>query len=257
MQRQSGRWLCVLTCVAVAFAAVAIVWPSGGWVTVYPSEQLLVDGLARTYRMVVPRHESGERLPIVFHFHGHGNTPESEADRTRLDHLAASQRFVLVYPAAIQGNWLLSELAGPTAGTENGDIRFFDLLLADLTRRLPIDPTRVYVTGMSMGASFVHELAVARADSITAAVAQSGVAPRRIESDRPIPIMIVTGADEPPTALDLARANARKYRDQGHPCDLVLLHEIGHEWDSRLNMTIWRFLREYRLCGSSGGEEST
>ena len=211
-------------------------------VTHFPAEHIVVDGVKRTFRVIEPPRHAAEQLPVVYHFHGHGNYPESEADRTRLDQLAASRGFVLVYPAAISGSWSI----GHGSVDENCDIRFFDALLDHLVDELDVDRKRVYITGMSMGASFVHELASARSSKIAAAVAHSGSASSQLKCDRPLPIMIVVGANET-TTLDASRQYAHKYRNRGHVVELLVVQGIGHEWSQKHNLKMWRFLSRHRL----------
>ena len=231
---------------AIAIVAFTVVCTSSREVVVYPSEQIVVGGCTRTFRVVNPRTDTSEQLPIVFMFHGHGNTPESEADRTKLDQLAASQGFLLVYPAAIQGNWSIHTFE-PGSSDDNRDIRFFDALLEHLTARFHVDRTRVYLVGMSMGATFVHQLALARSGTVAAAVAHSGSAPSPKECERPFPLMIVVGANESPVALDSARVDACEYRHGGHICELLVVKGIGHEWAQGQNLQMWRFLARHRL----------
>jgi len=222
-----------------------VVFVSAHDVSVSGSEQIVVDGVVRTFRMVVPRGRSGERLPVVLHFHGHGNTPESEADRTRLDQLAAAKRFVLVYPAALKDHWSLRSLSSDSAD-RNRDILFFDALLAHLNTHSNIDRKRVYLMGMSMGAAFVHDLAVARSSVIAAAVAHSASAPSAMDCKRPFPIMMVVGANETPL-LSAARQTAQQYRARGHVCELLVVQGIGHEWADARNCQMWQFLARHSL----------
>lgn len=208
-------------------------------------DSLQVDGRPRDYRLVVPPTSAGERLPVIFHFHGHGNTPESEADRTKLDHLAASHRVVLVYPAAIEGNWRTRAIDS-VAPDENLDVRFFDALLKRLVERFGIDRSRVYVTGMSMGSEFAHELAMARSQKIAAVVACSACPSEKLWSDRPLPIMMVVGEQET-MLLEAAKQDMIEYRRQGHVCEVLVNHDCGHEWLPDRNMQIWRFLKQHQL----------
>lgn len=226
----------------LAYAAALVFSPDK--VTVV-CDSLHVDGLPREFRAVVPPTTDGERLPVIFHFHGHGNTLEAEADRTKLDHLAAAQRVVLVYPAAIKGNWSTQGLNSPV-GDANGDVRFFDALLEQMAARYHVDRTRVYVTGMSMGAEFVHELAMARSRKIAAVAACSASASGEVHSERPFPIMMVAGEEET-TVVAAAREDAAEYRERGHICKVLVLPGRGHEWVPDRNMQIWRFLKQYQL----------
>jgi poly(3-hydroxybutyrate) depolymerase len=77
---------------AVATAAVVLI---AGWVFINRSrvrvlnEQLTVRGETRVYRLVLPLDvEAREDLPLVFAFHGAGDTPEQMANYTGLDRLA-------------------------------------------------------------------------------------------------------------------------------------------------------------------------
>ncbi len=208
-------------------------------------DSLQVDGCQRNYRVVMPPTAGGERLPVIFHFHGHGNTPESEADRTKLDQLAAARRIVVVYPAAVDGNWSTQAVRSPS-GDNNRDVRFFDALLEHLVAHCDIDRTRVYVTGMSMGAEFVHELAMARSQKIAAVAACSASASCEVDSARPFPVMMVVGEKES-NVVAAAREDAAEYRQRGHICELLVVPRRGHEWPPDRNMQIWRFLKQYQL----------
>ncbi|NQT16172.1 MAG: dienelactone hydrolase family protein [Planctomycetes bacterium] len=232
---------------AMGIAVLALVSTSGRKVAAFSCCEIVVDGHPRTYRVVVPPSATNEQLPIVFAFHGHGNTPESEADRTKLDQLAAARGFVLVYPAALDGSWRTHALDESESAEENCDIRFFDALLDHLSVDLNVDRKRVYLVGMSMGATFVHDVALARSDKVAAALAHSSSPPPGIECERPFPIMMVIGANEPPYALQSARDGARRYREKGHICELLLVRGIGHEWAQGQNMRMWRFLARHRL----------
>jgi len=235
--------LAVAAALGILSFAVALAFPSSAVTAI--SDRIVVDGRPRSFRMVVPPRTAGERLPVIFHFHGHGNTPESEADRTRLDQLAAAHRIVLVYPAAIEGNWRTRAIDSSSLD-ENLDVRFFDALLEHLIRRLDVDPARVYVTGMSMGAEFVHELAMARSRKIAAVVAHSACASGEIHSERQFPIMIAVGEKEY-TLLEAARQDALEYRSQGHVCEVLVNHGRGHQWARDRIMQMWRFLAKHHL----------
>lgn len=245
MNRVGPRTLFIAIAVTVGVLSFITVQVLSSHPVTVIRDSLQVDGRPRDYRLVVPPTSVDERLPVIFHFHRHGNTPESEADRTKLDHLAASHRVVLVYPAAIEGNWK-TRAVDSAAPDENADVRFFDALLGRLVEQLGIDRSRIYVTGMSMGAEFAHELAMARSQEIAAVVACSGCPSEEIQSDRPFPIMMVVGEKET-TLLAVARQDATEYRRQGHACEVLINHDRGHEWLPDRNMQIWRFLKQHRL----------
>ncbi len=68
------------------------------------ANELVVDGTSRNYRLVIP-HETVGPMPIVFAFHGVGDSTESMAGYSGLDRTAARNGFLLVYPAARNSMW--------------------------------------------------------------------------------------------------------------------------------------------------------
>jgi polyhydroxybutyrate depolymerase len=56
----------------------------------------------------------------------------------------------------------------------NRDLRFFDVMVADLKKRYNVDPRRIYTTGFSNGAIFSYLLWAERAKTIAAVGAVAG-----------------------------------------------------------------------------------
>ena len=194
------------------------------------------------YRIVIP-HSIPNPAPILFAFHGMGESTESMADYSHLDRLAARNGFILVYPAALRSMWATMEI-DPDDFEANPDVRFFDRLLEYLSSCHEIDPDRVYVAGMSNGASFVHLLATARSTKIAAVVAHYGSKPRDLgPSDNPRPIMLVVGQDD--SACSVLRSEADRLRSAGHVVDFVSVPGLAHEWSVRHNAEMWDFLSQF------------
>jgi hypothetical protein len=74
------------------------------------TEVLRVDGFERNYLVHVPPHGAGTRLPLVFAFHGRGETPELLERYSRLSRLDA----IVAYPRGLPGRG-----AGPTGKAES------------------------------------------------------------------------------------------------------------------------------------------
>jgi polyhydroxybutyrate depolymerase len=204
------------------------------------NETILVDGTTRKYLLAVPRAMGSKPVPLVVAFHGTGDSPQSMASYSGLDHLASEKRFILVYPNAVLGMW---KVMGSESADDNRDIRFVDVLLDRLSSQFHLDPQRIYVVGMSNGASFAQLLAAHRSRRIAAVVAHSGTAPR----DAPIPerafsVMLVVGADDMAATVDAMRAAAADYRRNAHPVELSVVERLGHEWAKSQNAQMWEFL---------------
>ena len=125
-------------------------------------ETINVDGAVRHYRLVIPNRLPQERVPIVFAFHGIGDsTTEEMAAYSDLDRLAAENGFILVYPVARNHMWATMNI-DPKNLDRNPDVRFFDQLLGHLGERFRLNPNGVYLVGMSNGASFAQLVAFVR-----------------------------------------------------------------------------------------------
>ncbi|SMP80536.1 Esterase PHB depolymerase [Neorhodopirellula lusitana] len=179
-------------------------------------------------------------MPIVFAFHGIGDSPASMAAYCLLDRLAVDNGFVLVYPAAQNSMWSTVNI-DPTNLDDNPDVQFFDALYSRLALEQDIALDRVYLAGMSNGASFVHVLATARPNQIAALVAHSGLRPRELgRCDDSIPMMLLAGADD--SVAPMMESNAELYRTAGCTVEFVRVPRLAHEWSTRHNMEMWRFL---------------
>lgn len=205
-------------------------------------DQLVVDETTRNYRIVVP-HEMIRPTPVVFAFHGIGDSADSMAEYSRLDCVAARNGFILVYPASLNSMWTTIDVDSSNLET-NSDVRFFDQLLAHLTSVYNVDRDRIYLTGMSNGASFVQLLATARSDDVAALVAHSGSRLRGLaECDRLLPIMLIVGADD--SVGSIMQSDAEQYRLAGHTVEYINVPRLAHEWSTRHNNEMWRFMSQH------------
>jgi polyhydroxybutyrate depolymerase len=135
------------------------------------AETIRVDGMTREYSMHIPARNNASRLPLLFAFHGRGESPEQIRKYSGLSRLSA----VLVYPRGLPGrggklSW--SGTPGATSGAD--DIRFVNATLSHLEEKLCVDPSRVYATGKSDGGGLAMQLACEDADRFRGAVSIAG-----------------------------------------------------------------------------------
>jgi len=147
-------------------------------------------GIERQYLISIPV-EHQETMPILFFLHGMG------ADITQLDKenhfqaIADNDHWAIVVPQALfegQGTrW--------NVGFRNSkidDTGFLMALLDTLAMQYPIDLDSVFFTGLSMGGSMTHRMAIEHGDRITACAPVSGLITHDIASRTPIvPVRIL------------------------------------------------------------------
>lgn len=142
---------------------------------------------ARRYQLYIPPAlalRPGERLPLLVMLHGCGQTGRDLAAVTRMNRLAARERFLVLYPeqervANAHGCWNWFERRNGKAEAEAATL----LAAVDLVaRKQPVDLARVAVAGLSAGASMAVLMAARYPDRFCAVAMHSGVAPGTAES---------------------------------------------------------------------------
>lgn len=91
---------------------------------------------------------------LVFALHGRGGTGARFRDHG-FDEYADRYNFIVVYPDAIAGIWeIYPGITGP-----NDDLAFFEMMIKGFGKKYRIEPSRMYVTGHSMGGYMTYRLA--------------------------------------------------------------------------------------------------
>lgn len=159
---------------------------------------LRLGGVERSYLLHVPaRTRQGVRLPLVLVFHGGGGSGRRMAEHTGFHRLGESQGFVVVYPNALSGRWNDGRVL---SGAPHDDVAFVRALLDTLRRELPIDPARIYATGISNGAMFSHRLACDMSGVFAAIGAVAGALPAALApgctNAAPLSLIALQGTDD-------------------------------------------------------------
>lgn len=203
-------------------------------------DEITVDEVRRTFRLAVPTPRlNRESIPVVFAFHGQGDNGESFATASQLDELTGTG-FAVVYPEAIRGHWPLE------VSQAERDLRFFDAICERLSERFHMDCRRLYLTGFSNGAHFVHLVASQRPEIITAIAPNAGwlgnVQPAN-PTGRVMPVLIIFGKNDTQVPV----AEARK-AEAAYAVFSVTLEETPakHTWDKRINSTIASFFHSHQ-----------
>ncbi len=156
------------------------------------------DGIDRPYLLQVPPAAAapGGRLPLVLELHGRGISPEAFDRMTGFGALAEELGFALALPSAIGEIWTDGRDAAPE-GRRPDDVGYLTAVIDDAIARLPADPRRIYVAGMSNGAAMAGRLACELADRIGAVAQVAGTAAVDVAATRrpacPVPILNIHG----------------------------------------------------------------
>lgn len=135
---------------------------------------------ARRYRLYQPPAiKRGESLPLLVMLHGCGQNAEALAASSRMNRVAARERFLVLYPeqeriANMQGCWNWYDTRSGRAQNEAASI----ITAIDQVCRLKaVDAQRVALAGLSAGAGMAALLATRYPQRFQAIAMHSGIAP--------------------------------------------------------------------------------
>ncbi len=170
------------------------------------SPSIEIDGLNRSYTLHTPTgdHEK-EMYPLIIALHGGGGTAKSMIRLTqgRFNKIADRDGAFVVYPEAVRRHWNEGrDLPISFAHRNNvNDVGFIRKLITSLVNNYPIDPERVFVTGMSNGGLMAYKLACAMPELITAIAPVTATIPTDILAEcsnvEGTGLMIVNGTEDP------------------------------------------------------------
>lgn len=151
-------------------------------------ESILVGGVRRTYRMVIPRAYTGNSIPLVVFLHGRGGDGRNFEISCGMSRKAESAGFVVVYPDA------LGEPTAWNAGYNRGrissvdDVGFIRELIRSLRQKLAVNPKRIYIGGYSSGGIMSYRLGSELADTVAAIGVMAGTIGARLPDGQEIQI---------------------------------------------------------------------
>lgn len=174
--------------------------------------QIVVSGTTRNYLLYMPGSIAKDHpLPLLLVFHGGGGHDYNMPRFTGFDNLAETRGFIVAYPDGVNGHWNDTRALSPA-----DDVGFVSALISEVERNYPVDPARIYATGISNGGFFVQRLACELSDQIAAVASVAATMPETLvplcHPAQPVSIMFIQGTEDPLVHIEggnVARTHGR------------------------------------------------
>lgn len=198
---------------------------------VHERRDVLVGESERWYLRTVPSaHDGATPLPLVLSFHGLFEGAQVHTAMSEASTFAEQEGFVVAFPHG-RFDPVRWDASDQTDGNE--DLRFVDLVVAELGAELCLDESRVYAMGLSYGGFMTSMLTCARSSTFAAVAPVGGaIAPASCEQERTVPLLAFHGTEDlilPYSPHEAAVATwAVRNGCAPDPVDTVLTEDVTH-----------------------------
>jgi polyhydroxybutyrate depolymerase len=183
-------------------------------------------GRVRSYRLYVPAGLGATRHELLIGLHWLNGTAAGFQAKSALDGGAVRNNAVLAYPQGVGRSWDAGTCCGYATRHHLDDVGFVLAVVADVQRRVRIDPQRIAVTGFSNGGLLSYRLVCERPDVFRLAVTVAGdaVGPRCTPA-RPVSMLHVHGARD--SVIPVAGVKSSPLDAAGFPSALTSAQRIA------------------------------
>jgi polyhydroxybutyrate depolymerase len=217
--------------VAALLFYIASCIPTFAFSVKYP-QAFMHDGIERTYYLNIPNELPGG-APLIVALHGMGGQAHKMRYGLELHDLAYKMGFATLFPqGAMFGDHTTYWNAGEGPGNHD-DLGFLTSLIAHVTKTHGLDPSQVYVLGISNGAQMAYHLACHASEQIAGIAAVIGTISGKDWSEchlqAPVSLLHIHGKEDPTILYNGAYSWYNK--DQPYPAvpDLInfWVKEVG------------------------------
>lgn len=153
---------------------------------------------------------SATPMPLLVLLHGSGSSGHSFEKEAGMDSVADRHGLVVAYPDGVRrvltrspSDWNAGACCGLAQQHNVDDVGFLRALIADVSRNVAIDRSRVYVAGFSDGGRMAYRAGCELSDVVAAVAVVSGSL--ELPGCRParaVPLLAIHGTVDPEVAID-------------------------------------------------------
>lgn len=169
------------------------------------------NGLARTYRLHIPKGYDSTPAPLLIVLHGAFSTAEAMEEQSGFSTLADRNGFYVAYPNGIGlfgklQHWNAGHCCGKAAGDGIDDVQFIESILDDVISHHAINTDQIFLVGYSNGGMMAYRFAEERTDRLTALAVVAGALNSTTDENpthwtptapsKPLPVLIIHGTKD-------------------------------------------------------------
>lgn len=162
---------------------------------------LTVGSMQRTAHVHVPAsYDPTKPTPLVINVHGLTSYADQQAQLSHAIAKSDAASFVVIHPegTGTPRSWNAGACCAPASTEGVDDLGFISALVDEAATRLCIDPSRVYLMGLSNGGHMAYASACQLADKFAAVASVAGILHQSsCNPARPVPLFQVHGNSDP------------------------------------------------------------
>lgn len=179
--------------------AIGIVLTASEVFSQVTEKEIVVNGIKREYVVYTPAHWNALRKhPLILAFHGGGGNAKQAMKHYSFNAIADTAEFLVVYPNGIRKHW---NDGRNLKKQKHDDVAFIHQLIQQLQKDYPIDPQRIFSTGISNGGFFSFALALRLPDQIKAIAPVCTSISMNLFPEykpaQPVSLLLINGTDDP------------------------------------------------------------
>lgn len=223
-------------CFALSVTLAAMSLTSGG-ADALQRREFIVEGVKREALVHMPAKGKSDPAVLIFGFHGHGGSMDNASRQYRFH--ALWPEAIVIYPQGLNTPGRLTDPEGKKPGWQSGpgdqgdrDLKFFDVMFAQLHREFSIDDKHVFCSGHSNGGGFTYLLWAVRGDQFAAFAPSASAAAKTQSLLKPKPVLHIAGEHDPLVRFEWQKATIDAVRKLNQCGD-------GLAWELDKNCTLY------------------
>jgi len=164
-------------------------------------KEIIVDNQKRHFIIHLPTGFEGmTKLPVILALHGSGGDSKMASRHYNMNGLADANRFIVVYPDALNKLWNLNWSTYHNNGLPD-DYKFISTVLDELSAHYKADSNRIFCTGISRGGVFSLLLGWQLSNRIRGIAPLCASIPNGIKNEwtftHSLSILLINGTEDP------------------------------------------------------------